>query len=179
MKETMTILGSLLVVFTFTFTTSCISTNRGFQSSPVIARNVELDPIKADILVDEKTKLKGESSSSYFLIFRVSGDNTFADGINYSTDASASLAQQLNPLKLAQAGRLSKVRGAAAYKALGSGDYDVLVHPNYTTTVENYLIYKKYKVTVDGYGARYNNFRTERQKLIILESGKELLLQDN
>ena len=62
--------------------TSCLTTNRGFQSSPVISRNVELDPIKADIKVDEKTKLKGESSSAYFLIFRVNGDNTFADGIN-------------------------------------------------------------------------------------------------
>jgi hypothetical protein len=176
MKKLMTILGVLFVGSILM--TSCVSTNKGFQSSPVISRNVELDPIKSDIKVDEKTKLKGESSSAYFLIFRVSGDNTFADGITYSTDASASIFQQFNPFKLAEAGRLNKVRGAAAYKALGSGDYDVLVHPNYTTTVKNYLIFKKYTVKVDGYGAKYTNFRTEKQKIVILENGKELILQD-
>jgi len=164
----------LALVFIITSFSSCVSTNKGFQSSPVVSRNVQLDPIKADIKVDEKTKLKGESSSSYFLMFRVSGDKTFADGINYS------IAQQLNPLKVIQAGRLNKVRGSAAYKALGSGsgNYDVLVHPNYTTTVKNYWILKKYEVTVEGYGAKYENFRTERQKIVILESGKEIILQD-
>ncbi len=177
MKKVMTILGVLLVGSMLM--TSCVSTNKGFQSSPVISRNVNLDPIKADIKVDEKNKLKGESSSAYFLIFRVSGDSTFADGINYSADASASgLSLLLNPLKLVQAGRLNKVRGAAAYKALNTGNYDVLVHPNYTTTVKDYLIFKKYTVKVDGYGAKYENFRTEKQKIVILENGKELILQD-
>lgn len=172
----MTIFGALLVGSVLM--TSCVSTNKGFQSSPVISRNVQLDPIKADIKVDEKTKVIGESSSAYFLFFRVSGDNTFADGINYSTDASASKLSQLNPFKLAQSGRLNKVRGAAAYKALSSGDYDVLVHPNYTTTVEDYFIFKKYVVKVEGYGAKYVNFRTEKQKIVIIEEGKELILQD-
>lgn len=167
-----------LIALMFISVTSCVTTNKGFQSSPVISRNVQLDPIKADINVDETKKIKGESSSSYFLIFRISGDKTFADGINYSSDASASVLQQINPLKVAQAGRLNKVRGAAAYKALSSGDYDVLVHPNYSTTVKNYLIFKKYMVTVDGYGAKYENFRTEKQKIVILEDGKEVILQD-
>ncbi len=172
------LMSSILLYLAFSLS-SCVTTNKGFQSSPVVSRNVNLDPIKADINVNEKTKLKGESTSSYFLIFRVSGDKTFADGINYSTDASASIIQQLNPLRAIQAGRLNKVRGAAAYKALGTGDYDVLVHANYTITIKNYLIYKKYKVTVEGYGAKYENFRTERQKIVILEDGKEIILQDN
>ena len=170
---TLTLLATLVISFS-----SCVSTNKGFQSSPVMSRNVQLDPIKADLNVNEKTKLKGESSSGYFLIFRVSGDKTFADGINYSTDASAGFLEKLNPLKMAQAGRLNKVRGSAAYNALKAGDYDVLVHPNYTTTVENYVLFKKYKVTVEGYGAKYENFRTEKQKIVILEDGKELILQD-
>lgn len=88
--------------------------------SPIVSRNVQIDPIKADIKVDDKSKLKGESSSSYFLIYWVSAENTFADGINYSTAASASLITQLNPLKLAQAGRLNKVRSAASFKSLNS-----------------------------------------------------------
>ena len=159
---------------------SCVTTNKGFQSSPVISRNVQLDPIKADIRVDSKKKLKGESKASYFLIFRVSGDNTMADGINYSTDASGSVASKLNPINIISAGRLNKVRGAAAYKALTSGgDYDVLVHPNYTTTTTNFLyLFKKYEVSVEGYGAKYENFRTERQKIILLENGTEIIVQD-
>ena len=176
MKKLIIVFNSLFIALMLC--TSCMTTNKGFQSSPVISRNIDLDPIKADIKVDEKSRIKGESSSSYFLFFRVSGDNTFADGINYSTDASASFFKRLNPLRILQAGRLNKVRGAAAYKALSTGDYDVLVHPNYTTTVKNYLIFKKYTVKVEGYGAKYSNFRTEKQRIFILQDGKEMILQD-
>ena len=161
------------------FFVSCVSTNSGFQSSPVISRNVELDPIKADIKVDEKNKLSGESSSTYFLFFRVSGDNAFADGINFSTDASSTALQKLSPSKLLQGNRLSKVRGSAAYNALKKGEYDILVHPTYSTTVKNYIFVKEYIVKVQGYGAKYTNFRTERQKIVITEGGKEIILQDN
>ena len=52
MKKVITIFGAL--IFGSMLMTSCVSTNKGFQSSPVISRNVELDPIKADIKVDEK-----------------------------------------------------------------------------------------------------------------------------
>ncbi|MFC2114033.1 hypothetical protein ACFLRI_01645 [Bacteroidota bacterium] len=168
-------LALILVILSFT---SCVTTNRGFQSSPVISRNVQLDPIKADIVVNENTKLKGESSSAYFLIFRVNGDNTFADGITYSTDASASIFAQFNPLNVMKSNRLGKVRGAAAYNALKEGDYDFLVHPNYVVTVENYLVYKKYTVSVEGYGAVYKNFRTEKQKVIITDNSKEYVFPE-
>ena len=57
--------------------------------------------------------------------------------------------------------------------------YEVItVHPNYTTTVENYLLFKRYNVKVDGYGAKYERFRTEKEKIVILEDGKELIIQD-
>jgi hypothetical protein len=176
MKHFKTIVASILVISVVM--TSCVSTNKGYQSSPVLSRKVELDPIKADITVDEKAKIVGESKSSYFLFFRVSGDRTYADGVNYSSDESASVLSQLNPFNIAQAGRLRKVRGAAAYKALAKGNYDFLVHPNYTMTTKNYLIFKQYVVKVDGYGAKYSNFRTERQKIVTLENGKEIILQD-
>lgn len=149
------------------------------QSSTVISRNFELDLIRADIQVNESENLEGQSVSAYFLIFRVFGDNKFADGISYITDASMSFTQLfLNPRRVIESGRLSRVRGSAAYNALSNGDYDVLVHPNYTTTVENYLIYKKYTVSVTGYGAKYKNFRTERQKVVLIQEGQELILQD-
>ncbi len=163
----------LLIVISFS---SCVSVNKGFQSSPVISRNIQLDPIKADIKVDANNKLKGESTASYFLMFKVSGDNTFADGINYSSESQSAFGKMKS---FASGGRLKKVRSAAAYKALSAGDYDFLVHPNYTSTVEDYLIFKKYTVKVEGYGATYENFRTEKQKIVILEDGKEVILQDN
>jgi ABC-type amino acid transport substrate-binding protein len=157
---------------------SCVSTSKGYQSSPVISRNVELDPIKADIKVNEKDKLKGESTSTYFLVFRVSGDNTFADGIRYSTDANASVLSQINPLYAIKQNRMSEVRASAAYNALSKGEYDFLVHPNYTVTVENYLLFKKYIVSVEGYGANYVNFRTEKSKVVVID-GKEYIFYED
>jgi hypothetical protein len=170
MKKIVTIL--VMICSIAIFFNSCVSTNKGYQSSPVISRNVELDPIKADIKVNETAKLKGESTSIYFLCFRIGGDNTFADGINYSTDA-------VSPIKSLKTARLNKVRSAAAYKALSNGDYDFLVHPNYTITSMNFLgLVKVYECYVSGYGAKYEKFRTEKQKIVIIEEGKELILQD-
>ena len=158
---------------------SCVSTNKGFQSSPVISRNVDLDPIKADIKVNESTKLTGQSKSTYFLFLRVSGDNTSADGINYSTDANGSLISQLNPLRIFRLAKLNKVRSAAAYKALSTGDYDLLVHPNYVMTTKNYFwLVKVYECTVTGYGAKYEKFRTEQQKTVIINGGKEYVFPE-
>ena len=109
----------------------------------------------------------------------MSGDNTSADGINYSTDAGGSELSQYNPFKIIKTAMLNKVRSAAAYKALSAGDYDFLVHPNYTMTTQNFLgLVKIYKCNVSGYGAKYQNFRTEKQKIVLLEDGKELILQD-
>ena len=170
MKKIVTIL--VMICSIAIFFNSCLSTNKGYQSSPVISRNVQLDPIKADIKVNETAKLKGESTSIYFLCFRIGGDNTFADGINYSTDA-------VSPIKSLKTARLNKVRAAAAYKALSNGDYDFLVHPNYTITSMNFLgLVRVYDCYVSGYGAKYEKFRTEKQKIVIVEEGKELILQD-
>ena len=160
--KTSKLILSVITFFLFLGVTSCVSTNKGFQSSPVISRNVELDPIKADIKVNEDTKLKGMSSSTYLFGFKIKGENTFADGINYSTDANVNFIQQINPLYFARVMRQQKVRAAAAYNAMESGDYDFMVHPTYVVTVKNYLIVKKYDVTVTGYGATYTNFRTEK-----------------
>ncbi len=161
----------VLAVALATTMVSCVSTQKGMQSSPVVSRNVELDPIKADINVADK-KVQGKSKSAYFLFFQVKGDNKFAEGITYSTDASASMLSKLNPLKVIQSGRLNKVRGASAYNALEGTDADFIVHPNYVTTVKNYLIYKEYEVEVSGYPATYENFRTEKQDVYIID-GKE------
>ena len=151
---------------------SCISTHKGFQSSPVVSRNVELDPIKADIKVNETSKLTGQSSSTYLFCFRLKGDKTVAEGINYSTESNG----RYNPIKMLKIAKMNKVRAAAAYKAISSGDYDFLVHPNYAMTSKNYFgVIKIYDCTVTGYGAKYQNFRTEKQKVVIIDGGKEYI----
>jgi hypothetical protein len=140
--------------------TSCAVTHGGYQSAPVLLRPVDLDPIKADILVNESQKLVGESRSVYFLFFRVSGDNTFADGMYYSTDEFREESKRQT--------RLRTVRSAAAFKALQTGDYDFMIHPNYVMTRKSYPLIKVYRVKVTGYGAKYENFRTEPAPIPIL-----------
>jgi hypothetical protein len=150
-----------------TLFTSCASYSSGYQSSTVQSRNVQLDPIVADIVVDESEKLKGESESAYLLFFRLRGDNRYADGINYSSSAftKEGLFSFLNPFKLferiATGDAEGKVKSAAAYDALDNTDADVLVHPTYNVYKKNYLIYYVYGAEVQGYAGKYTNFRTE------------------
>ena len=146
--------------------TSCGGTqNTATHSSPVRSRAVNLDPIKADININEEEKLSGSSSSTYVIGFRVSGDQNYADGVNFSTMAF-------------HLGRVRQVKSAAAYNAMLDKGYDVLVHPTYNIKVERGIFVQKYTATVEGYGGKYENFRTERQKIIYLDGGKELILQD-
>ena len=146
---------------------SCASYSSGYQSSTVQSRNVQLDPIVADITVDESEKLKGESESAYLLFFRLRGDNKYADGINYSSNAltKEGLFSFLNPFRLferiATGDAEGKVKSAAAYDALKNSDADVLVHPTYNVYKKNYLIYFVYGAEVQGYAGKYTNFRTE------------------
>ena len=75
--------------------------------------------------------------------------------------------------------KMNKVRSAAAYKAISGGDYDLLVHPNFAMTSKNYFgIIKIYDCTVTGYGAKYQNFRTEKQKVVIIDGGKEYVFPE-
>lgn len=146
--------------------TSCgVTQNKATHSSPVRSRAVNLDPIKADININEEEKLSGSSSSTYVIGFRVSGEQNYADGVNFSTMAF-------------HLGRVRQVKSAAAYNAMLDQGYDVLVHPTYNIKVERGIFVQKYTATVEGYGGKYEKFRTERQKIIYLDGGKELILQD-
>ena len=143
-------IGLLIALLTVAFSfQSCKSTSKGYQSSTVMSRNVQLDPIKADIKVDETKKLVGTSKATYILgFFRVGGDDKYADGINYSTNSIKGI-------------REGGIKAAAAYKALEGGDWDVLVHPTYTVSRKWFFFGTKYEIEVQGYGAKYENFRTE------------------
>ncbi len=144
------------------------------QSSPVIARYVTLDPIKADIEVNEDKKLTGTGTVKYIFGFRVGNQSDkIVEGITYS--GSSSISNLLNRRK-------AFARSLAAYDALKScPDCDVLVHPTYEITIDKSplgLIYKSYSVRVSGYGAKYKNFRTEKQTKIIGSDNKEYIIVD-
>ena len=71
-------------------------------------------------------------------------------------------------------------RSMAAYKALEAcPDCDVLVHPKYDVTVKKSpfgILYRTYTVHVSGYGAKYKNFRTEKELKIIGNHNKEYIV---
>lgn len=159
----------LLVFSLFAFSmamTSCgVSFNKSYNSSAVQLGDVQLDPIKADLAVDQTSKLVGSSKSSFFLMFKVSGDNYFADGVRFPGMSF---------------GAVNAVKSSAAYNALNSteNDFDIIVDPQYTVKVVKTLFTSTVSVTVEGYGGTYSNFRTEREKVVILDGGKEIILQD-
>jgi hypothetical protein len=157
---------------------SCKATHKSFQSAPVVSRNVELDPIKADIQVDESKKLTGESAFKYFLFIKIKGDNTYADGMLYSTEFAPSSGFHQRPVYKYYSGRIAKIKACAAYNALSQGDYDLLVHPTYSVTKKSFFIGKKIIVNVSGYGAKYKNFRTEKQKTVITNQSHEYVFPD-
>jgi hypothetical protein len=168
----------ILLLFVIALT-SCASTQTAFDSSPVNSKSVDLDPIKADINIDESSKIKGSSKSTYFLFFRLSGDKVYADvDLGQQKDFTTTIMSLLNPFNWIYNGGEQKTKSAAAYKALSKNNSDVIVDANYTTTITDYFIFKTFKVDVEGYGAKYSNFRTEKQKLMLLQGGQEVLLQD-
>ena len=151
---------------------SCSVHTRAIQSSPVISRNVQLDPIKADIEVNQDKKLVGEGSATYLFGIRVSNlsNQKQVEGIKYSDNSAFSL---LNRGK-------NTARSIAAFHALEEcPECDVLVNPKYEVTTKKSplgLIFKKYIVRVSGYGAKYKNFRTEKQTKIIGNQNKEYIV---
>ena len=148
---------------------SCSVHTRAIQSSNVMVRNVQLDPIKADVEVHQDKKLVGEGTATYVFGIRVSHltDQKQVEGVRFS---------QGNFL---QSGK-NTARSMATYYALEScPECDLLVNPKYEVTEKKSplgLIYKEYTVRVSGYGAQYKNFRTEKQTKIIGNNNKEYIV---
>ena len=167
-----TILAISVIALAFS---SCTVHSRAIQSSPVVSRNVELDPIKADIDVKQDKKLVGEGSATYIFGIRFSHlfDQKQVDGVTYSSNSDF--------LPFLNRGKKT-ARAIAAYEALEAcPECDVLVNPKYEVTVKKSplgLLFKKYEVRVSGYGAQYKNFRTEKQIKVIGSHNKEYIIVD-
>ena len=140
-------LKNLLPILTLSsslFFTSCRSKLINTLSTPMYNPAAKINDIRAKVNVDMSKKLTGEANASYFLIFRLNGDSNFASGMSYSGDSEIK--------------RYSKLKSAAAYKAINGSDADIIVHPNYVVNIERFLFFKKVTVSVSGYAGEFTKF---------------------
>ena len=109
---------------------------------------VMTDVYHADMQIDETNKISGRASATYFLFFRLNGDNHFADISGDGID--------LNPFS-----KTSGPKKAAQYKALSSSNSDFIAKPSYTISKRTYLLglFTQVDVDVSGYGGVYKNFK--------------------
>lgn len=151
---------SILVVLFLSLLSSCTSINRSHMNASI---DISIDsPMDARIDVDMTKKLVGYASGGYlFHLLRVSGDNKFADGIEYNKPANyepgffTSLWSGLS--------KVEGVKSAAAYNAVRTSDADVLINPQYVIEESNWNpFYKLIKVKVTGYPGKVISIKNKR-----------------
>jgi hypothetical protein len=170
MKNIYPLLAIFVVAALFS---SCVSTNKAAKGSPIKNPGIIThQPLEADITVDDTQKIKGSSSSTWFLMFRIEGDSEYANGVDYGSASSISarrspvayLFSMINPFKhlnnLLTGDAAGKVRSSAAYDALSGSGADFIAHPTYVYTEKNWFIIKQYEATVEGYPGYYSNIRS-------------------
>ena len=103
--------------------------------------------LHADMEIDETEKISGRATATYFLFFKLSGDNHYADISGGGFDVPFS--KTAGPKKAAQ------------YKALNSAKADFIAKPSYTIKKTTYLLGLMTIVDADvsGYGGVYKNFK--------------------
>lgn len=138
----------LLLLPLVAFLASCNSTKMNSLSTPMYSPRAEINPIRAEVTIDKNKVLEGEASMTYFLVFRIQGDNDYAEGMSYSGGLYG----------LPNIGLTAKIKSAAAFKALSNSGADIIVHPNYVVTKQNYIFFRKVKVRVKGYAGYFKNF---------------------
>ena len=130
------------------FLSSCgIVKNSGkYHEKSVSNAQIDTDELRADMEIDETSKITGSATATYFLFFKLSGDNHYAD-IQGSFEMPFS--KTAGPKKAAQ------------YKALNSAKADFIAKPSYTIKKTTYLLGLMTMVdaSVSGYGGVYKNFK--------------------
>ena len=100
MKKSYILLLTISILFS-----SCSVMNKSTNAAFFEAQ-ADIEPVKAEVVVDDSKKISGKSKSVFLLgIIRISGDNKFADGVFRS----------YNPLD-----KVAPVSSAAAFKAIKS-----------------------------------------------------------
>ena len=134
-------------------TLSCKSSVASATSTPLsVTENIH--PLDADISVNTETKIEGQSESLYLLIFRIIGDNKFAEGVDYSSKSGLTSMFKR---------RIEKAKSAAAYNAVKDSGCDVIVHPNYDIDIEDWIFFKKINVKVSGFAGTIDKIYQNRK----------------
>jgi hypothetical protein len=135
---------------------SCQTTNKAVQSVPFNI-GTTIDPIAADYTVDINSKLKGSSESVWILGFKISGDPTYADGVNYTTNFGEGQEGFMRLFGKFAARKTTQVKAAAAYKAVTGTDADFIANPMYNVVQQKsfFGLVKTYKAEVTGYKGKY------------------------
>lgn len=108
---------------------------------------IDTHGLYADMEIDETEKISGSATATYFLFWKLSGDNHYAD---FNEGAIP------NPFS-----KTANPKRAAQYKALNSGNADFIAKPSYTIKKTTYLLGLMTTVdaSVNGYGGVYKNFK--------------------
>ena len=129
---------------------ACASTHQGVASAPLVG------PLKSDKIANIKAgeKVTAESNAKVILGFiTLSDDNKYADGVNYAGESRIPGMSMFDST--------SKVKSAAAYKAVQQSDADVLLAPVYETEVNDYFLWKDIKATVKAYSGKIVGFKNK------------------
>lgn len=111
--------------------TGCSTVDKSHNYAPL---DVSLSSaLQANVDVDTSRKVMGTSTAGYLFGFiKTDGDAKFVDGYGGH-------------------GRVGTVKSAAAYKAIQSGQGDVLVAPQYNVRMNRYIVFTRITVDVEGY----------------------------
>jgi hypothetical protein len=116
------------------------------------------DPLKVDYNVDISKKLSGESNSIWLLGFiRISGDRTYADGMEYSANFNTGQEGFMRLFGALATRKVTQTKAAAAYKALENSNADFIANPHYVTKQTKILfgLIKNYNAQVSGWPGKY------------------------
>jgi|TARA_B100000809_G_C14670708_1_gene363124 hypothetical protein len=136
-------MNKIIVLIMFLLITGCSVTNKSTLVSPV---SVEAkSKLQGNIEVGDK--ISGSIKATMFLgVFQLSGPKTYLDGLNGAFPA-------YNPFDC-----LSRLKAAAAYKAIVNSESEIIVNPQYTITIHRALGFSNIEIEVTGYKGVFTEF---------------------
>lgn len=138
----------IAVCFGAAILTSCSTLTKTANVANGVNTDVIINPIVANVDMDNAVEVQGSASSTYLLFLQISGGRKTVE-----TPNSSALPFLMD--------RVGKVKNAAIYNALSEQSFDIIAHPRYTTVVTTHLfgLIKTYQVDVVGYGANISEFK--------------------
>tara|TARA_R110001599_G_scaffold330191_1_gene544477 strand:- start:79 stop:552 length:474 start_codon:yes stop_codon:yes gene_type:complete len=144
---------STLAIICVIALSGCSTMNSKEFGSPM---NLETRAVHEPI-IEVGEKITGESSFTNILwIFDVGADSEFADGVVFGNSV-AEKGSMLGFIPLADS--TSGVKNAAIYNALQKSGADVIIAPRYKLKTVNYVLFKTYTATVEGYRGTIKGFK--------------------